>query len=561
LRHFLWRLGTDLPDVQVAGVLYETGRAPLPLSTRVKRVAGLLLDREYRAFALHKLLERGRSGLSSCRDHLLRWAHGSPREPNGQTFSVGALGQFCETHGIALRVTSDLHAPESLAFVHALDPHLGVIFGTRILKPQLFSIPARGSINIHKHKVPEYRGSGAPGIWEMRDARDEATVTVHRVLAAVDAGAVLGERTFSIDPLDTLVSVGLKADLLAIDLLIDVLERERLGQSVEVPQTSEGTVYKGFKDHQIFAIERSIRAKRSAYTPVRGRQAYKLVLRTLAYPALLLRNLRRRRSRSFPVMILFHHLITDKPKILGLPTEQFLRQVRYLKRHYRIASLPEAMEMLRRNDVPVPTVVLTFDDGYAENFLGLRAVIEAEDVPVTLFVCTQAVSDGAQFDHDLGRNEVGFPALSWDQVRYFDRHGVTIGSHTRSHFDCGSGDDALLQREIAGSREDLRRELGHDVPFFSFPKGQPEHMSEAAVDLAAQHYPYVFSAIDSANHGPLIPGRRFYRCAHPASIWELELSLQTVLEFGAQEPLDVPLWNAAMSRRLRPRRDVECAGS
>src|SRR5262250_795524 len=56
LRHFLWRLGTDLPDVQVAGVLYETGRAPLPLSTRVKRVAGLLLDREYRAFALHKLL-------------------------------------------------------------------------------------------------------------------------------------------------------------------------------------------------------------------------------------------------------------------------------------------------------------------------------------------------------------------------------------------------------------------------------------------------------------------------------------------------------------------------
>ena len=219
-------------------------------------------------------------------------------------------------------------------------------------------------------------------------------------------------------------------------------------------------------------------------------------------------------------MILFHHLITDKPKTLGLPTEQFLWHVRFLKKHYRIASLPEALEMLGRDDVPVPTVVLTFDDGYAENFLALRAVAEAENVPVTLFVCTQAVSDGSQFDHDLGRDELGFPALTWDQVRYFDRHGVTIGSHTRSHFDCGlrairhtAPRDRRLSRRPA-PRAGPRRAL------LLVPQGAAENMSEAAVDIAAQHYPYVFSAIDGANRGPLVPGG-FYRCtiSPPSGSW------------------------------------------
>lgn len=543
LRHFLWRLIKDLPEVQIAGVLYETGRQALPLSKRISRFATLFHDREFRLFVLYKLFDRLRSGLSNCLDHLLHLLHSCPQNPNGAPFSLDSLAEYCQTNGIAFHVSNDFHAQQSLDFVRALGPQLGVIFGTRILKPQLFTIPVRGSINIHKHKVPDYRGSGAPGIWELRDGRDDATVTVHRVLASVDAGAVLGERTFSIDPFDTLVSVGLKADVLAIDLLIDVLRSESRGGCVDVPQTSAGTVYKGFKDHQLFAIERSIRAQRTAYKPSRGRPAYKLILRTLAYPALFFRNLRRKRRKNFPVMILFHHLITDKPKTLGLPTEHFLKHIRFLKKHYRIAALSEALEMLKRNEVPMPTVVLTFDDGYAENFLGLRAVIEAENVPVTLFVCTQAVADGSEFDHDLNRNELGFRALTWDQVRYFDRHDVTIGSHTRTHFNCGSGDVQALTAEIAGSRDDLCRELGHDVLFFSFPKGQKDNMSAAAVDLAGQHYPYVFSAIDGANRGPLASPHYFHRCAHNDSLWELELLLQSVLEFPARVRIEVPQGN------------------
>ncbi len=529
LRHFLWRLDADLPEVRVSGVLYCVRKPQLSMSRRTQRFFRLLPDRQFRALVYHRLRTQARSRLASIFDSLLQTVHCCPQDPNGPILTLEALARDCESRGTKFCSTSEAHGAQSLSFVRSLDANLGVIYATGILKPELYAIPTNGSINIHKHKLPEYRGSGPPGLWEMRDDKTTVTVTVHRVVRAVDAGAILGERTFSIDPLDSLASVGLKADVLGIDLLIDVIRAESAGRSVETPQT-EGTVYKGFKDHQIFAIERSIRAKRGRYQPSGMRPIPSLVARSLAYPALYFRNRRRRRRRRFPIIILYHHLIVDKPKFLGLPTDQFARHVRFLKKHYRIASLPEALEMLRTGDVPLPTVVLTFDDGYAENFVTLRAVVEVEAVPVTLFVCTERVSRQAAFDHDLKRSEAGFLALSWDQIRYFDRHGVTIGSHTRNHLDCGSTELSTLESEIVGSSDDLRRELGHDADFFSFPLGLEPNISKAALSLASRTYRYTFSAFGGENYASPGDSGHLYRWPYPGSLWELELSLQSVLE-------------------------------
>ena len=216
---------------------------------------------------------------------------------------------------------------------------------------------------------------------------------------------------------------------------------------------------------------------------------------------------------------------------LGLSTDQFFKHVQFLRRHYRILSLPEAMEILQKGEVSQPTVVLTFNDGYEDNFLSLRAVAEAENVPIALFVSTEHIDKGGAFQHDLDQSALGFRPMTWDQVRYFDRNGVTIGSHTRTHFDCGSTVEATLTNEIVGSLQDLRRELGHDVLYFSFPTGQPHNMSKEAQRIATQTYPYVFSACGGVNQGPLPPHMIIKRCSHPASLLELELLLQGVLEF------------------------------
>lgn len=531
LDHFLRRLEQDLPEVAVAGVLYEARPSRLTRAKRISRVLRLVRDSDFRAFLGHRIRQRLSRSLEKSSSFLLRVLHAAPKNLNGEPLALGSIAAECRARQIEFQLTKDIHDSASLEFIRALEPDLGVIYGTRILKPELFSIPEGGSVNIHKHKLPYYRGGGAPGIWELRDQQTEATVSVHRVLKEVDAGSILGELSFPIAPFDTLESIGLKADLLAIDLLIDVLRNESLGRTVEVPQVGPSMVYKGFQPHQIFAIERQIQAQRLAFKPAPTRPILKLLLRSLMYPAAFVRNLQRRRNKRFPVVILFHHVITDRPKLMGLPTAQFAAHIRFLKQHYKIVSLPEAIAQLQKGTVAVPTVALTFDDGYAENFLCLRAVAERERVPVSLFVCTQKVSEGAPFQHDLDKNEVGFSPLTWDQLRYLDQHEVLIGSHTRTHFDCGATELQNLNYEIIGSRDDLRRELGRQtIEYFAFPKGHPRNMSLPAIKIAEKAYDFVFSAYGGVNYdlpesGPL------YRCGHPESLWELELLMQGLLEF------------------------------
>jgi hypothetical protein len=139
------------------------------------------------------------------------------------------------------------------------------------------------------------------------------------------------------------------------------------------------------------------------------RPAWKLLIRSLLYAApLALRNRRHRRQRSYPVMILYHHLVSDRPHRFGVSTAYFLRQVNYLLRHYRVVSLSEAVELVRKGGITVPTVAITFDDGYADNFVNLRAVTEETGLPIGYFISTEHISSGREFVHDQLFNESGF---------------------------------------------------------------------------------------------------------------------------------------------------------
>ena len=92
----------------------------------------------------------------------------------------------------------NFHDPLSVAQIRSLRPDLGVIAGTYILKESVFSIPRHGCINLHSGKVPEYRGA-APGFWEMYNGESSVGITIHRVVAGVDAGNILLQEEFPFD--------------------------------------------------------------------------------------------------------------------------------------------------------------------------------------------------------------------------------------------------------------------------------------------------------------------------------------------------------------------------
>jgi peptidoglycan/xylan/chitin deacetylase (PgdA/CDA1 family)/folate-dependent phosphoribosylglycinamide formyltransferase PurN len=524
------RIHAEVPGARVCGVLCER-RPPKPPAKRVATFLRNLKDPSFVRYAAAKVARAAVARCASLGTALLHGFHAGRPAPVADE-DLEALGRATRA---AIHVTTDYHGEEALAFVRGLEPDLGLVYGTRILKPSLFAIPTHGSINIHKRKVPDYRGGGPVGLWELLDDQPEIGVTVHQVTEKLDAGHVVNTATIPIEPFDTLTSLALKAHVVGNDLLVRSVADYASDTVRFQPQQGTGKMFKSPTPQQLARYEKALARRRPSYRAERSRPVAKLLVKTaLALPAVTLRNWKRRRQGRHPVTILFHHLVADRPHRMGMSTEHFLKHIQFLRKHYRIVSLTTAIEMLRAGRVDAPTVVLTFDDGYVDNFFTLRAIVEETGVPITLFVSTEHIDSQREFDHDTRAGTRGFAPLTWEQLRQLQREGFEIGSHTRTHFDCGSRDRARLEDEIVGSKRDLETHLGGVLDVFSYPCGLPPNMSLEATEIAGDAYQCVVSAFGGTNV-PAASGevRHLKRAFHANHLWDLELMIQGALE---QEP-------------------------
>ncbi len=540
-RHLFWKTNR-MKSFRVVIISNSTPRSVWRLAQRVEqevpeaRVCGILFERPRRgarSLGIGRIGDWIRAAAIRVGQTLLRWAHACPANPNGEfDFAVGDLVSCSRAAGWPTLLTEDIHTAAALDFIRQQTPDLGIAYGTRFLQCELFAIPRCGAFTVRKGAVPWEGDDELKGMEKLLDGEKEIRVTVQRVKESLEAGAAVATTTIQIQPYDTLTSLRLKADLIGNDLLVQAVARFARGPAT-AKALQEPSRRKATRPHQLLGRqEKQVERARVSRISGGSRPLWKMVIAALFFsPYLILRNWRRRLRGRFPVIVLFHHLVSDRPHHLGIPTDVFLRQVRFLQRHYRILSLAEAVEQLRNDSVKVPSVVLTFDDGYGENFFTLRAVMEETGVPVACFVCTQLVEEQRGFAHDLSKGQKDFPPFTWEQLVYLAANGMEIGSHTRSHLDCGSTDPVALEREIVGSKDDLERHLQRPANFFAFPLGWPRNMSAEAVEVGRATYPHLLSACGGENFsGEEDLFYLLHREFLSGDLWELELTLQSMFE-------------------------------
>jgi peptidoglycan/xylan/chitin deacetylase (PgdA/CDA1 family) len=96
-----------------------------------------------------------------------------------------------------------------------------------------------------------------------------------------------------------------------------------------------------------------------------------------------------------PVLVLLYHRVTSlarDPQRLAVSPENFRRQLEWLKSHYRVLRFDEDWRSARR-----PAVVVTFDDGYADNAREALPIAEEAGVPVTFFISTGSLGSNREF--------------------------------------------------------------------------------------------------------------------------------------------------------------------
>jgi peptidoglycan/xylan/chitin deacetylase (PgdA/CDA1 family) len=183
--------------------------------------------------------------------------------------------------------------------------------------------------------------------------------------------------------------------------------------------------------------------------------------------------------QTVPILC-YHRFAPSCDSPLCMPTENFERQVRYLKENgYRVIG-PEALAgfLDYRQPIPKNAVMISVDDGYRSMFELAYPILKKYGFTATLFIYIDYVGVSSQ-------------AITWDQLRELKREGFAIGSHSIAHSDLSrqkKDEDhkaylARLQREIFQSKQILDEKLGQETIIFSYPFGR---QNQTVASLARQ---------------------------------------------------------------------------
>ncbi len=161
-----------------------------------------------------------------------------------------------------------------------------------------------------------------------------------------------------------------------------------------------------------------------------------------------------------------------------MPVAVFRRQMEYLAKNCDVLSMGDLLKALSGGGASVvdscsrrPKVVITFDDGYKDNYLNAYPVLKALGLPATIFLITGMI--GTDKKRPRYQHLPSPDMLSWSDVKDMAAHKVTFGSHTVDHPRLGSLSAREQRDEIEQSLAVLGSWLkeGEAVPVFCYPYG------------------------------------------------------------------------------------------
>ncbi len=160
--------------------------------------------------------------------------------------------------------------------------------------------------------------------------------------------------------------------------------------------------------------------------------------------------------------VLTYHSIGYDKGLLSVSPENFEKQMRYFKEaNYRVITLDELVKGIESGRrFPQKTVVITFDDGFKDNFIFAYPVLRKYGFPATIFLVTDWIGEDKEY-------------LNWEEVIEMSKNNISFGGHTKSHAYLPAivNKDALWN-EISGCKEVVEEHTGLIGPiYFCYPRG------------------------------------------------------------------------------------------
>lgn len=396
----------------------------------------------------------------------------APQTAPGSKYELPALRA---RSNVRIEYVNDIHAHSSLLQIRDFAPDLGLSLAAPILKPELFNLPRLGTINLHKGRLPDFRGM-PPAFWEIWCGQDRVGCSVHRVNEQLDAGELLAAAETPIYSYSTPRGVQIRLDEIGSDLICDTTIQLLAGTPPKIAQPSgAGKTWRKPTLQQKAQLKARL-DRQEPHPQPSWRRRIKDLLATLSFA--WHRTLGWRLTKPRITVLLYHRVSDEVRDNLTVGVAQFERQMELLRQHCDILSIEQILQSPRAWRSKRPLVAVSFDDGYLDNYLNAVPILRRQRVPCSFYVSTGMLQSGQRFPHDIRRGNAPIPTMNWDQLRTMHQWGFTIGSHTVNHIDCVAEPLAKVDQELKQSSYELRQELGLESLIFAYPYGGRHQMND-----------------------------------------------------------------------------------
>jgi peptidoglycan/xylan/chitin deacetylase (PgdA/CDA1 family) len=266
------------------------------------------------------------------------------------------------------------------------------------------------------------------------------------------------------------------------------------------------------------------------------------------------RRLQGEPSHSQEAVILNYHQVCPLSELVSLEAgltvepETFREQVAFLSDHCSILTFGQLGDLIAKSaPFPPNALVITFDDGYLDNFQYAFPILKEYNAPATFFVTTDFVDQStiAWWDelalmlrhaqqaiggirvagvdihfnlsqprervkkynhlmlllktlnpgerratlqklHQLLQPEFIPPPrahMNWDEIRQVAKWRIEIGSHTRSHPILSQIAPSIVRQEVEGSKMVIENHLQSEVKSFAYPNGQETDFNHTVIQI------------------------------------------------------------------------------
>ena len=164
--------------------------------------------------------------------------------------------------------------------------------------------------------------------------------------------------------------------------------------------------------------------------------------------------------KIYGVPVLNYHQVNDeKHSALTLHVDQFREQMEYLHNQgYNTITLAQLYDYLENGtELPNKPIVITFVDGYLDNYKNVLPILKEYNMKATLFM----ISDAA--------NTPGF--VSTEQMHQMEAGGFDIQGHTNHHKILTKIAPTELPDALLGGKTSLEGILGEPIEYLAYPGG------------------------------------------------------------------------------------------